>query len=275
MRILFFTLLCLSLPTATWAQGTAAPAPVHTDGKTDAKTATKPPRFRPGKAQKDKPRVRKARERRYEDIRKLFAEAGIDYPPRQALMRVFKNLDLVELWVRPGKGATFVHVKDYQICSRSGELDTKSQRGDSQVPEGFYHISSYNAWSNFLLSMLVSYPNPSDRLRKTSRDAGGAICIHGNCVTIGCIPLTDRWIEELYLICLDTAVFSGKRTLVHSFPDRLHGPRWEQLQKDFADSPKLIEFWKEIKVGYDLFEASGKAPRMWFSKKGAYRFKAR
>ena len=273
IRRLIVVFLCMSFGSQALAQKTAEPA--GTDAKKALPAKQKKIRFRPTRAQQDKPRVRKARKGRTEDIRKIFTEAGLAYPPGQVLMRVFKNEDVVELWARPRRSQVFVHLKDYQICMRSGVMGPKRQRGDDQVPEGFYHISAYNAWSSYLLSMLVSYPNRSDRLRKTSRDVGGSICIHGNCVTIGCVPLTDRWIEELYLICLDTAVHSGKRTLAHLFPGRLTGKGWEKLQKDFADKPALINFWKELKVGYDMFEESGKMPRMWFNKKGAYRFKAR
>ncbi|MBW1873178.1 MAG: hypothetical protein JRJ19_14000, partial [Deltaproteobacteria bacterium] len=144
-------------------------------------------KFKPPPAHKKFPRVRGARERRSEDIKKLFAEAGLDYPPAQVLLRVFKKDDLLELWVRPQKKKKFVHLKDYEVCSKSGVLGPKHQRGDLQVPEGFYKITWFNAHSDFLLSMKVSYPNPSDRIRGHKRDPEGSIFIHGNCVTIGCV----------------------------------------------------------------------------------------
>ena len=57
--------------------------------------------------------------------------------------------------------------------------------------------------SAYYLSMRVSYPNASDRILKAGKSAGGAIMVHGNCVTIGCIPITDEYIKELYILCLD------------------------------------------------------------------------
>lgn len=230
-------------------------------------------KFSSTKAQATAPRVKAARQRRLGDIRKLFAEAGIDYPPAQVLLRGFKNEDLLELWARPSGSKAYVHLKSYAICMRSGDLGPKRQRGDMQVPEGFYSITAYNPNSSFLLAMLVSYPNRSDRIRKAGRDVGGNICIHGDCVTIGCIPLTDRWIEELYLICLDTARLRKNPTLVHLFPGRLAGEDWQKLKTEAAARPELIRFWEEIKPGYERFEETQIPARFSIDTKGAYRFR--
>ncbi len=256
-----------------------APAPPKTSPAAAASEDQKPAkprpklRFRTTRAQARAQRVRAARKRRLEDIRKLFATAQLDYPPAQVLMRVFKNEDLVELWARRRRQRIYVHLKDYDVCQRSGDLGPKRRRGDMQVPEGFYTITAYNPTSSFLLAMLVSYPNRSDRIRKSGRDPGGDICIHGDCVTIGCIPLTDRWIEELYLICLDTSRRSGNPTLVHSFPGRLGGEAWEKLKKKHADEPGLIRFWEELKVGYDRLEKTRIPARFTIGRNGAYRFR--
>ncbi|MBN2497002.1 MAG: hypothetical protein JXR96_20590 [Deltaproteobacteria bacterium] len=240
-----------------------------------AEAAVAKPRFKTTRAQQSRPRVRGARERRLADIRALFARAGLDYPPAQVLMRIFKSEDKLELWVRKARSRDFVHLKDYAICARSGELGPKRKRHDGQVPEGFYTITAYNSASSFLLAMLVSYPNRSDLVRKHGRDPGGAICIHGDCVTIGCVPLTDRWIEELYVICLDSKTWSGQPNLVHIFPARLHGESWDKLVNEHAAEPALLDFWKELKAGYDLFEQTRRQPRIWFTGRGAYRFRAR
>jgi murein L,D-transpeptidase YafK len=258
---ILFAGLCLILAASGFADQ-AAPKP-----STPAAVKFKPP-----PAHKKFPRVRAARERRTEDIKKLFAEAGLDYPPAQILLRAFKKDDILELWVRPLKKKKFIHLKDYAICSKSGVLGPKLQRGDLQVPEGFYKISWFNAHSDFLLSMKVSYPNPADRVRSKKRDPGGSIFIHGACVTIGCIPLTDRWIEELYLICLDPHWRYGNKTLVHIFPTKMNAAGMEWLKKEFAEKPELLAFWEEIKVGYDRFEESNIPAKYTILKNGTYRF---
>jgi murein L,D-transpeptidase YafK len=253
--------LILLLPFPSGAQG----------GK--ASSATSEARFKPTKALQKYPRVRGARERRTDDIRKLFGEAGIDFPPAQILLRVFKREDVLELWVRPLKKKAFVHLKDYAVCAKSGELGPKRKRGDLQVPEGFYRITWFNPHSDFLLSMKVSYPNPSDRIRALKKDPGGSIFIHGSCVTIGCVPLTDRWIEELFLIGLDPHWRYGNKALVHIFPTRLNEEGMAWLKKEFADKPDLLRFWEELKPGYARFEKDHIPARFTIDKNGAYRFR--
>ncbi len=231
------------------------------------------PAFRPTRAQADRPRVRAARAQRTADIRRLFAEAGMAYPPADVLLRGFKDEDLLELWVRPRGRRRLVHLKDYAICARSGGLGPKRRRGDLQVPEGYYRITAYNPASSYHLAMLISYPNRSDRLRKSGSDPGGNICIHGNCVTIGCIPLTDRWIEELYLICLDSDRRNRRRVRVHLFPGRLAGPPWQRLQQRHAEKPGLIRFWRELKPGHDRFARDRILPRLRIDQAGRYRWR--
>ena len=228
-------------------------------------------RFCPTRAQQKYSRVRGARERRSNDIRALFAGAGLDYPARHVLIRVFKREDLVELWVSPGRKHRFKHIKDYDVCARSGALGPKRQRGDLQVPEGFYHISRFNPVSNFLLSMKVNYPNRSDRIRGHKKP-GGDIFIHGSCVTIGCVPITDRWIEELYLICLDSHFRYGNNTQVHIFPTRLDENGFKWLEGDYSDRPSLLEYWRELEPGFTIFEQTHMPARFWIDKRGAYRF---
>lgn len=210
--------------------------------------------FHPTRAQQKFPRVRAARTRRTTDIRALFQKAGVAYPPARVLLRIFKLDDVVELWVRPRGRKEYVHLKDYRVCARSGVPGPKRRRGDLQVPEGFYRVSGFNPASNFLLSMRVDYPNRSDRIRGHPRHPGGDIFIHGDCVTIGCVPITDRWIEELYLICLDTRTRRGRPPLVHIFPTQLDDEGMTRLGKRFAERERLLAFWREIRPGYLHFE---------------------
>jgi len=68
---------------------------------------------------------------------------------------------------------------------------SKTSFRDEQVPEGF------NPQSNFQLSLHVSYPNAADRISGSKQNLGD-IFLDGNCVTIGCIPITDDEIKEVY-----------------------------------------------------------------------------
>ncbi len=235
--------------------------------------------LRPGRCdrsgdQRNCPRVKAARERRYPGIRKLFAEHELEYPPGQVLLRAFKREKQLELWARPRGSREFRRIKSYEICYMSGEIGPKRRRGDLQVPEGFYHVNFFKPNSDFLLSMKINYPNGSDRIRKSGRDAGGSIFIHGSCVSIGCLAMTDPVIEELYVIALDTAVKRGTRVPVQIFPARLTDEVMQKLRREYCKKPEVLGLWEELKVGYDGFEQDRVPDRFTIRKDGSYRFPA-
>jgi murein L,D-transpeptidase YafK len=164
-------------------------------------------------------------------------------------------------------------LKTYQVCTKSGELGPKRRLGDSQVPEGFYHIDRFNPWSSFHLSLGVNYPNKSDRLLGDKKNPGGDIFIHGSCVTIGCLPITDEHIEELYIIALDAYKTSSRLVQVHIFPARLKGENMEFLRKFAVDHGIDFAFWENLKKGYDYFEEKKQLPRIEIDGQGKYLFR--
>jgi murein L,D-transpeptidase YafK len=97
----------------------------------------------------------------------------------------------------------FLHIKTYTVCATSGLIGPKRMQGDLQIPEGFYYIDRFNPYSNFYLSLGINYPNTSDRILGDKNNLGGDIFIHGDCVTIGCLPITDSEIKELYIFCVE------------------------------------------------------------------------
>jgi murein L,D-transpeptidase YafK len=213
-------------------------------------------------------RVRGAREHKTEAITKLFAAAAITYPPRRLLLRVFKDDDLLEVWVGDRSGPMRL-LTSYPVCARSGELGPKRQQGDMQVPEGFYQVTRFNPVSNFHLALGVDYPNASDRLLG-KRPLGGDIFIHGSCVTIGCVPLTDEIIEELYLVAWDTAR-QGRPVYAHFFPKRMDDAGMSVLAARAGSDAALLAFWKTLRPGYLLFEEHQDLPRISVdAKTGAY-----
>ena len=143
------------------------------------------------------PRVRAARNHAQPGLEELFKNAGLTYPPRRIFLRLFKLEAECELWAASQANGQLTKIKTYAICATSGELGPKRREGDGQVPEGFYHISAFNPWSSFHLSLKIDYPNASDHILSDRRRPGGDIFIHGSCVTIGCVPLRDGPIEEI------------------------------------------------------------------------------
>lgn len=134
-----------------------------------------------------------------------FERAGVQYPPRDIALLVFKDERRVALWARSDRD--WRYVRAYPILAASGHAGPKLMQGDEQVPEGVYRIENLNPNSSYHLSMKVSYPNAFDR-RMAASDGrtrlGGDIYIHGKAVSIGCIALGDRAIEELFTLVAQT-----------------------------------------------------------------------
>lgn len=89
----------------------------------------------------------------------------------------------------------------YEMQGFSGLLGPKLKEGDGQIPEGVYGVEYLNPNSMFHLSLKVSYPNNFDlaRAREDGRSGlGGDIMIHGGSATVGCIPIGDDGIEEVF-----------------------------------------------------------------------------
>lgn len=204
------------------------------------------------------PRVRRAYESRAARVAGLFEDRQVATP--EVFFRVFKREQVLEVWTRNREAGAFQLLSTYPVCKLSGRLGPKRRQGDLQIPEGFYEIDLLNPTSQYHLSMRVDYPNAVDRARGGEERLGGDIYIHGGCATIGCVPVTDEWIEEIYLIAV-TARDAGQETIpVHIFPTRLDraGLSWlgSTYGPEFVDYP----FWQNLQEGYLAFEASRTVP---------------
>lgn len=215
--------------------------------------------------QLDYPRVQRAYERKAERIEATLDARGIE-DLGEVFFRVFKREQELEVWAREPGAPTFTRVKTYPVCEISGRLGPKRRQGDLQIPEGFYSIDIFNPWSNFHLSMRVDYPNAVDRARGDGRRLGGDIYIHGGCVTIGCVPVTDEYIEELYLVAAAARDAGQHRIPVHIFPTRLDdaGLNWlaEHYGTHYIDYP----FWQNLQQGYLAFERTRQLPAIGFER---------
>jgi len=170
------------------------------------------------------------------------------------------------------KDGTYRRVKGYPVCAASGELGPKRRQGDLQVPEGFYHVRIFNPWSAYHLSMGINYPNRSDRTQGYKPDLGGAIMIHGDCVSIGCVAITDGMASEVYLAAYEAYRHGRRRIPVHIFPTRLDERGMTWLRKNHGH--KLVSFWEGLKPGYDYFERHRSLPRLTIDRRGRYIVKA-
>ncbi len=217
-------------------------------------------------------RVRETYSEKEKYIRNILKEKGISSESVEIFLRIFKKEKTVELWAKNSKDTQFVYLKEYSICSLSGNFGPKRKQGDLQVPEGFYAINMFNPASNFYLSLGIDYPNKSDRILSRYKNPGGSIFIHGSCVTIGCIPITDDKIKELYILALESKNNGQEKIPVHIFPARLNETGFRELNNSFASDTGLIGFWRNLKEGFDYFEKFKRPPAVNVKKSGKYFF---
>ncbi len=202
-------------------------------------------------------------------LQQLLTDKGIASFRIELFIRAFKREKVLEVWVKEKKQPQFTLLKQYAFCASSGVLGPKNQQGDGQIPEGFYQIDRFNPSSNFYLSLGINYPNRADR-RREKRNLSGDIFLHGDCVTIGCIPLTNDKIKEVFLLAVE-AKSNGQASIpVHIFPARLDETGWKKLREEYLSEPELVPFWQNLKTGYDVFDKSKELPPITIDAKGGY-----
>ncbi len=132
----------------------------------------------------------------------MFAKAGISYPPRDIALLAFKQERYVQLWAK-GDKTSWKYIHTYPLTASSGRLGPKLKEHDRQIPEGIYKLTMFNPFSSMHLSMMINYPNDFDRLQamKDGRRAlGGDIFVHGKSMSVGCLAVGDRAIDQLFLL---------------------------------------------------------------------------
>lgn len=216
------------------------------------------------------PRVKAAFLHKEELVSKAFSAQGITLSQAKLFIRVFKKDKQLELWAANKTESVYKRIKVYEVCALSGGSGPKRKGGDGQTPEGFYYIDRYNPSSNFHLSLGINYPNSSDRVLGGNNYLGGDIFIHGNCVTIGCVPLTDDKIEEVYIAAVQARQNGQQKISVHIFPSKEIMQNDETLKN--SGTKELVAFWTNIKKGYIFFEKENKLPTVTVDKKGEYIF---
>ena len=206
---------------------------------------------------------------------------GMHYPPDAALLRIFKKEKELEIWAKNDTMKTMKLVKVLSICAMDFEPGPKLKVMDAKTPEGFYHpefgYESTNWWmwidlntineqgqtgKGSCFKMCIEYPNKLDILR--TREAGfskpgSSICIHGNCVSIGCASLVNKDFMAVFAFSRHHNPAKYGKLQVHIFPFRFDKVTdWAVEAKRFIHikqfpEENLLRFWTNLKEGFDLF----------------------
>lgn len=216
-------------------------------------------------------RVKLAYEEKEKIIEHDFENVSLPYKGFSLFIRAFKSERVVEAWVKSPGSTSYTLLKTFPFCATSGVLGPKRKEGDLQIPEGIYSLNHFNPNSNFHLSLGVNYPNASDKILSDRKDPGSAIYIHGNCVTVGCIPITDDKIKELYILAVEARNNGQKNIPVHIFPTKLTDAGMKKLENDFPSSQHL-GFWRNLKPIFEDFEKEKKLRNVRVDSGGRYYF---
>jgi murein L,D-transpeptidase YafK len=237
-------------------------------------------------------RVKAAYDEKSEAVFALLKSKNLEFSKLRVFFRVFKKEQKLEIWAKNESDKTFQILKTYEIASSTGDLGPKRKQGDMQTPEGFYFIDRFNPISNFHLSLGINYPNESDKILGEKGNLGSDIFIHGSTVTVGCMPMTDDKIKEIYILAVEARNAGQSQIPVHIFPMNLSGNHFKELEKyakssDFIaywsrlkggqaiDSQRFITFWTNLKTGFDAFEETHVLPKVLVNKDGTYKYVAR
>ncbi len=208
-------------------------------------------------------RVEEAFDTKWSHLEDLIKSKGFDAEKFRMFIRVFKEEQKTEIWISKNAKSKFELLKTYVVARSSGVLGPKRAEGDLQVPEGFYYIDRFNPLSNFYLSLGINYPNESDKILGKEKP-GSDIFIHGSDVTVGCVPITDDKIKEVYALAVQARNCGQEKIEVHIFPFEMSEKKLEARKYDAN-----YKFWKSIQPGYLHFENEKNLPEVIVNQLGA------
>ena len=218
-----------------------------------------------------------------DDLIRGYAEKGVTYPPDAVVFRAFKKEGDFEIWAKNAGQPKMSLIKTVRICAVDRMPGPKLQEGDLKTPEGFYHpefgYASKKWWMWIRLNrqeldcrgevgegscfkMCIEYPNEVDRAntRAAGMDQpGNEICLHGNCVSTGCISFSNRDFLDVFAGARHHDAGRYGRLQLHIFPfrfDRVPDPG--SMMSGFIwftvfTERKLGHFWRNLREGFDKF----------------------
>lgn len=143
------------------------------------------------------------KEKAAERFAQALKKKGLSFPPKNLQLVAFKEERKLEIYT----DKKWLHT--YDFTAYSGKRGPKQKEGDRQIPEGIYGIEYLNPNSAYHVSIKITYPNARDKERAAQAgidNPGSDIFIHGKQVSIGCIPIGDAYIEELFTLVALTGI---------------------------------------------------------------------
>lgn len=190
------------------------------------------------------------------ELKQFFAHVSVHYPPRDVALLAFKKERKLELWAKDNSGHFWRYVHTYPLTAFSGRLGPKLKERDRQIPEGIYRLVSFNPFSSMHLSMMIDYPNHFDRLQAIKdgrKRLGNNIFLHGKSLSVGCLAIGDRAIDQLFLLAYRVGL-NHVKVIIAPNDLRLEKP----ATSNFAQPRWLAELYTQISTALNQFPVARK-----------------
>ncbi|MCD4820354.1 MAG: peptidoglycan-binding protein [Candidatus Cloacimonetes bacterium] len=213
---------------------------------------------------------------------------NISYPPDCTVIRVFKEERECEIWAKDSQQDSLNLIMTLPVGSMDFAPGPKLKQGDCKTPEGFYYGNFAYYSSNWFMwidlnnveksgkvgkgsafRICLNYPNEIDRQHTQKagfNNTGGAICVHGNSVSIGCVSLENKDFAQIYAFSKHHNSSKYGRVQFHVFPFRFENKTVEEKEllckqyihiKNYS-TKNLLRLWKNLEFGYNLFNNNKK-----------------
>ncbi|WP_125185272.1 hypothetical protein [Botryobacter ruber] len=91
-------------------------------------------------------------------------------------------------------------------------------------------------------------------------------------MTIGCLPMTDDKIKELYLYAVLARQSGQQHIPVYIFPFKMTDANMKLYKLKYEHKKELLTFWNNLKTGYDKFASTRRELNVTVDKTGNYGF---
>ncbi len=226
-------------------------------------------------------------------LKEKCISVGVKYPPQFVEYRFFKLEREFEIWIADKRSDTLKILAVLPVCAADFQPGTKIKEGDGKTPEGFYKCSLlYGSSYGFMwmklnnselndfgspgygssFKLCIDYPKVNDitRTKKVTGTSktGGQICIHGNCVSAGCISFKNKDFLPVFLTSAQHNKSAYGNTQIQIYPFRFSQEKknkYSQSVNSEMNPEELLNFWNELEKGYLLFEKNHKALKVTYS----------
>ena len=173
-------------------------------------------------------------------------------------LRVFKEESELELWMKSDDEPHYLLFKVFRLTHCAGQPGPKLREGDGQAPEGFYVASadSMRPETKHHLGIDLGFPNRYDRYHGFT---GSDLMLHGGANAAGAYALSPEDMEEVYTLAEAGLEEGQKQIRISVLPFRMTDKRMDRAWRENSSS---LEFWMNLKEGYDFFENVRLPPRV-------------